>query len=115
MTDEPAPAPATTDQLATYCAAHPRVETYLRCGRCNTPICPRCLIQTPVGARCRSCARLRRLPIYDVSPRFLARGAAAGLAAALAGGVVVQLVPKFGLFGLLIIGALYGAGVAAAV
>jgi hypothetical protein len=88
------------------------VETYLRCGRCDTPICPRCLIQTPVGARCRACARLRRLPIYDVGPRFLLRGGLAALGGALVGGVLVQLLlgllGRVGLFGLLLGGALYG-------
>lgn len=104
-----------TEPEATFCAAHPKVETYLRCGRCNTPICPRCLIQTPVGARCRACARLRKLPMYDVSPRFLLRGAAAGLLAATLGGFVVLFVLGslrfFGIFGLLAFGALYGYGV----
>src|SRR5262245_41825997 len=48
------------------CARHPEVETALRCSRCDTPICPRCLIQTPVGARCRDCARLARSPVYTM-------------------------------------------------
>lgn len=100
---------------AVFCAEHPSVETYLRCGRCGQPICPRCLIQTPVGARCRSCARVRRLPVYDVPPRFLLRGVAAGLAAATLGGIVVHLVPGFGLFLLLMIGGVYGYLVATAV
>ena len=63
-----------------YCARHPRVETVLRCGRCETPICPRCLVQTPVGARCRQCANVRTLPTFDVSPTIFARGVAAALA-----------------------------------
>ncbi|MBI2866358.1 MAG: hypothetical protein HYX99_03240 [Chloroflexi bacterium] len=46
------------------CAVHPEVETGLTCSRCGTPICPRCLVQTPVGARCRSCARVNRLPTF---------------------------------------------------
>ncbi len=104
-----------TEPQALRCAAHPQVETYLRCGRCGTPICPRCLIQTPVGARCRTCARLRRLPIYDVQPRFLLRGALAGLTAAFVGGVLLRLIPSFGLFMFLVLGALYGYAVAGAV
>jgi hypothetical protein len=68
---------------ATYCARHPDVETYLRCGRCETPICPRCLVQTPVGARCRDCANITRLPTFDVTPVFFARGFAAAMAAGL--------------------------------
>lgn len=76
---------------ATYCARHPQVETYLRCGRCDTPICPRCLIQTPVGARCRDCANLTRLPTFDVTPAFFARG----FGAAMAAGVVTGWVWSF--------------------
>ncbi len=62
------------------CAADPNVETELRCGKCDTPICPRCMIQTPVGARCRSCANLRRPAMYTVSAAMVARGAGAGIA-----------------------------------
>ena len=61
------------------CATHPSVETELTCGRCDRPICPRCLVQTPVGARCRQCAGVRRLPTFEVSPAYAARGAGASL------------------------------------
>ena len=46
------------------CATHPNVETNLRCGKCGRPICPKCLVQTPVGARCRDCAKLQKLPTF---------------------------------------------------
>jgi len=62
------------------CATHPNVETELTCGRCGTPICPRCLVMTPVGARCRDCAQLRRIPTYEIKPTFLVRGVAAAAA-----------------------------------
>ncbi len=39
-----------------YCARHPQIETGLRCGRCDTPICPRCMIHGAVGIRCPDCA-----------------------------------------------------------
>jgi hypothetical protein len=42
------------------CAKHGDTETSLTCGRCETPICVRCLVQTDVGIRCRSCASVRR-------------------------------------------------------
>ena len=29
--------------LVVACATHPNVQTALRCGRCDTPICPKCL------------------------------------------------------------------------
>jgi hypothetical protein len=72
----------------TYCARHPNVETSLLCGRCSTPICPRCLVQTPVGARCPTCANVRRLPTVDVKPEFLLRGFLAALAAGVGVGMI---------------------------
>ena len=64
------------------CATHPEVETNLRCGKCGKPICPKCLVQTPVGARCRDCARLQKLPTFHVTASYYLRaiGAAVGMA-----------------------------------
>jgi hypothetical protein len=72
-----------------HCAAHPNVETELRCGKCETPICPRCMVQTPVGARCRACANLRRPVIYTTSPALVLRALAAGIGLAVAVGAAV--------------------------
>jgi hypothetical protein len=85
---EPETPPPVEDEVetVTHCARHPNVETSLLCGRCSTPICPRCLVQTPVGARCPTCANVRRLPTVDVKPIFLARGLAAAVATGLAVG-----------------------------
>lgn len=74
------------------CATHPDVETELACGRCGTPICPRCLVQTPVGARCRRCAHLRRLPTYEIRATHLLRGIGAAVSAGAAAGLVWYLV-----------------------
>ena len=87
------------------CAAHPKTETYLRCGKCEKPICPRCMIQTPVGARCRPCAGLRRLPMFDVRPMDLVRGSLAGVAASAAGGLALlslSAMPGVGFFGFIL-------------
>ncbi|MCJ7491586.1 MAG: hypothetical protein MUP15_05490 [Dehalococcoidia bacterium] len=79
------------------CATHPDVETELACGRCGKPICPRCLVQTPVGARCRDCAHLRRIPTYEIRPTYLLRGIAAAIAVgAAAGGVWFLVSPPHG-------------------
>lgn len=65
------------------CATHPDVETNLRCGKCDKPICPKCMVQTPVGARCRECARLNKLPTFRLSTQYYLRaiGTALGMAA----------------------------------
>lgn len=79
------------------CTAHPEVETNLTCSKCGKPICPKCLVQTPVGARCRKCAHLSKLPTYQVPLHYYLRatGAALGLAVAigLIWGVLQSLLP----------------------
>ena len=97
------------------CARDPSVETYLRCGRCEKPICPRCMIQTPVGAKCRECADLRRLPMFDVRPLDYLKALGAGLGAGIGGGLamllVQSLVPFAEIFGLMMVAAIgYGVG-----
>jgi hypothetical protein len=69
------------------CAIHNDVETGLACGKCGTPICPKCLVETPVGARCRKCANVRRLPTYSITPLQYLRAVAAGLLVAIAIGI----------------------------
>ena len=70
------------------CATHPDVETNLRCGKCGKPICPKCLVQTPVGARCLDCAKLYKLPTFRVSTQYYLRAVGAGLGVAIVGGIV---------------------------
>ncbi len=80
------------------CATHPNIETNLRCGKCGKPICPKCLVQTPVGARCPDCAKVQRPVIYQVPPLFYLRGLGAGLAAGAAAGLIWALIPLSGFF-----------------
>ena len=70
------------------CARHPKVETELTCGRCDTPICPRCAVFTDVGARCPTCAPTRKLPQFEVGILYLLRGATAALGTGAALGAV---------------------------
>lgn len=39
------------------CFRHPDRETYLRCSRCDRPICPDCMRDAPVGQQCVECVR----------------------------------------------------------
>jgi hypothetical protein len=105
------------------CAKHPSVETDLACGKCETPICPKCLVYTPVGARCSNCADIRKLPQYELPLPLLLRGAVTALLLGAGVGVVWGFLPfqiffAFGLFGGLFLGAgigyLIGEGVAVA-
>ena len=77
------------------CATHPKVETNLRCGKCGKPICPKCMVQTPVGARCPECARLYKLPTYRVSTLFYLRAAGTAFGMALVTGVIWGVVNQF--------------------
>jgi hypothetical protein len=77
------------------CATHPEVETNLRRGKCGNLICPRCLVQTPVGSRCRDCARLYKLPTYRVSTAYYVRAAGSALVLAVALGLAWGFVNRF--------------------
>ena len=74
------------------CATHPDVETNLRCGKCGKPICPKCLVQTPVGARCTDCAKLYKLPTFRVSSKNYLVAVGVGLGMAVACGAVWRVV-----------------------
>lgn len=89
--------PLTTDVDTLHCARHSGVETVLRCGRCETPICPKCMISTPVGMRCPDCAKVRRPPMYDVAGRWLWQAIGAAVVLAIAGGFAFSVV--LGMFG----------------
>ena len=70
------------------CARHRRVQTTLRCGRCDTPICPQCLVHGAVGIRCPDCGQPSRLPTYDVSPGRLAFALAVAIITGAASGAI---------------------------
>jgi hypothetical protein len=77
------------------CARHPDIETNLRCGKCETPICPKCMVQTPIGARCPDCARSYRLPTYRVSGSHYVRAIFTALGAAIVCGILWGLLVDF--------------------
>jgi len=68
------------------CAYHPNVETNLRCGKCGKPICPKCMVQTPVGARCPESAQLYKLPTFPVTTKYYLRAIGVGVGMAFACG-----------------------------
>ncbi|MFC1860747.1 B-box zinc finger protein [Chloroflexota bacterium] len=87
------------------CAAHPDIETNLTCNKCGKPICPKCLVHTPVGARCPSCARMAKLPTYRVSSQYYLRAIAAGIGVAIICGIIwgiIEFIVPFFSFNLLL-------------
>jgi hypothetical protein len=77
------------------CATHPDVETGLTCSKCGKPICPRCMVQTPVGARCAQCAKMSKLPTFQLSRSDYIKSILVGIAAAIVGGILWYLIRWF--------------------
>lgn len=45
-----------------YCQKHKKEPTRVTCGRCDKPICHKCMIVGPAGVRCRECGK-RKTPV----------------------------------------------------
>lgn len=71
------------------CAFHPGVETNVRCTECERPICPKDMVPTPVGYKCRECARPVKSATQFVKPKQWAIGAGVGLAVGIGGGILI--------------------------
>jgi hypothetical protein len=95
-----------------YCYRHPDRETWVRCGRCDRPVCSACSMQGPVGIRCRTCGTPARDPLTRLRPRE----AVAGVGIALGGGIIGGLLAPFiGPLGAVCFGFLVGLGIGSAV
>ena len=64
-----------TESQVMTCHWHPAVPTGLSCSQCQRPICTQCLVQAPVGIRCRECGKAVPLPTFDVRPSNYAKAA----------------------------------------
>jgi tetratricopeptide (TPR) repeat protein len=101
------------DDGVLYCVNHPNVETMLRCNRCGRPVCTRCVVQTPVGYRCRQCVGQQQAVFYTGGAVDYVLGGIIGL---VLGGVASYLITLTGLwFIALILGPTIGIGIAEAV
>lgn len=91
------------------CAWHPGTETGVSCPDCGRYMCPKDMVDTPVGYKCRECG-LARVTRGGVKPRQLVTAAAFGLLAALVLPPLARLVPFF-FVGALLYGGLVGEAV----
>ncbi len=95
-----------------YCINHPNVETYLRCARCNAPICAKCAVRTEVGYICPACLHRQQQVFYaDFRPIYYLVAAVVAFPLALVGGFVVPATGWLAIF----LGPLVGMGIAEAV
>lgn len=63
--------PATPDAgTIPHCYRHPDRETYIRCQRCERPICPDCMNQASVGFQCPECLREGSASMPNVRTSF---------------------------------------------
>lgn len=58
--------PSVPPPVVPVCYRHPKRETYVRCSRCDRPICPECMNDAAVGHQCPECVaegrRTQRAP-----------------------------------------------------
>jgi membrane associated rhomboid family serine protease len=52
------------------CYRHPDRETYIRCTRCDRPICPDCMVSASVGFQCPECVAEGRASAPEVRTRL---------------------------------------------
>lgn len=90
------------------CYKHPKAETAVRCSKCDRPICPRCMVSSPVGMRCADCASLRGTALYRIHPARLILATVVALAVGIAGAFVLTMISFFVFF----VGPIYGGIVA---
>jgi len=99
-----------TEPRPLYCYRHPERETFVRCGRCDQPICMGCAMQGPVGLRCKTCGKPARDALASLRLSQVAIGllVAAGLSA-----VVGYFGAQFGWF-MIVVGFFAGSVIAEA-
>lgn len=85
-------------KIITTCHKHPRVATNLRCASCGKYICPKCVVQTPVGCKCRACSSHKGAAAFALSPFQAICATFAGLLAGAVAGWGVEFLGIFMIF-----------------
>ena len=91
-----------------HCHWHPGVETRLYCRDCSKPVCTQCMVQAPVGIKCRECGKAVPMPTFDVQPSYYARAIGVALVIAIGGGLIwslfIAIIPFFSSIGAMAVG-----------
>lgn len=74
------------------CTFHPNVETNVRCVECDRHMCPKDYVNTPVGYKCRECARPLPSARRTVKPKQLAFATLAALAVGVGGAFLLAVI-----------------------
>lgn len=102
---------ADVEQTVPRCVNHPATETRLACSNCGDPICTRCMRQAAVGQKCPRCARSPRRARALGKPVHYVKAIGLGLPAAVAGGLLLNLLLQRAGFGAVILPAVLGFGI----
>jgi hypothetical protein len=97
------------------CYRHPGRETAVSCSNCERPICPDCMVYSPVGIKCPDCGRQPRSALVRLRPQRAARAVAVAIGLGALMGVGIVFLQAVGLFFALILGWLIGIGMGKAV
>ncbi|MBW8481813.1 rhomboid family intramembrane serine protease [Actinomadura parmotrematis] len=74
-TEQPPEHPPAPETAAPTCYRHPGRETYVRCTRCDRPICPDCMREAAVGHQCVECVAAGRKSVRQPRTALGARAA----------------------------------------
>jgi hypothetical protein len=74
------------------CAWHPGVETNVSCRECGRYMCPKDMVESPVGYKCRECGRAK-ITKGGVKPRQVLLSLAFGLVAAVVAAPLAAFIP----------------------
>lgn len=81
-----------------YCTWHPDRETYLRCNRCEKPMCIDCAVKTPTGYRCKECVRGQQKIFETAITQDYVLGIVIALALGYIGGLLATRISFFVIF-----------------
>jgi membrane associated rhomboid family serine protease len=66
----PAPGSGADPPQVPHCYRHPDRETYIRCTRCERPICPDCMNEASVGFHCPECVNAGNRAVRQAKTLF---------------------------------------------